>query len=87
MIDMIEQRLLRSPTRRLYLVKCLIRPYRIEAGWVYVEPGLKEVEMVRDADGNQYLIGIPPEVRELKTFAALSHASEVIEFPRVTEPV
>ena len=75
--------LLRSPRRKLYLVDCVIRPYKIEAGWVYAEAGItNEVETVKDAEGQEYKVFVPREIRGLEVFATLSHATEQVEFSR-----
>ncbi len=68
---------------RLVLVDVEIKELRIEAGWVYAEPGLRPIETVRSPDnGQEFLICIPEVVRSIQHRQTYSFPEEPVEFLR-----
>lgn len=74
--------LLRS--RFLSLVDVRIHPERIEVGWVYAEPGLASVEIVRSQNDQEIAIQIPDNLQRLQNWQVFCLPHESIEFLRAT---
>lgn len=72
--------LLRSP--RLYLVDATVKPEskRIEAGWVYAEPGLLAIEVVKSQNGEEFSVCIPEPMRLIQQPAQYFFANENVDF-------
>ena len=72
--------LLRSA--RLYLVDTTVKPQdkRIEAGWVYAEPGLAPIEVVKSQSGESFSVCIPEQMRLIQQPSQYFFANENVDF-------
>lgn len=65
----------------VYLADCRVTPDRIQAWWVYCNPGLPEtVELKHDRSSYKVLVRIPDDVRGLSYPLVQFFETEPVEF-------